>query len=737
MEKKSKLYIGSLTNPTYMFKGDSIFSANVEQKVSLVGQNLSYDTLTINVADDYANVVDVTRFLSSDGQEIVTGAGEVYCVDVGGFKESGLLDLPDQTPVWYYNGNDLIGKFYLDDVTREAKNQYRLECVSAIGVLDKMQHGGGLFLQSTFGEVLRHILAADLHGDGDPVIPYEIDDDVAALRVSGWLPKDTKRNNLYQLVFAYGVNIIKNPDGNPRFTFVYSGAQTPTQITSEVIYDEGAVTYTKPYSRISVTEHTYTAVRTVEAVVLHDNTADEALNNAEIWFTQAPVIVDTLSTEGDLTIVSATENSVVLTGTGKLTGIPYTHTERVVNRDNTSATEEKVISISKCTMANAVNSDNLLNRLYAFYCPAGKIKEIKGSFVQNSERCGKAYTIKNRFGEDENVFLSQMDLTTSAITKANATFFADYVPMGQAGLYSHVDILVPTWDETYQKWVYAGTWQVPEGVTEFKVVMIGGGTGGESGYAGDNGGDAYAHTYVESNADISAIWFGAEGGDGGNGGNGGNAGRVKAFTIQNATAGDTYNYTLGQGGEGGASTGFKPDTLSELRSALENENPNITYTDEEINALIAQEATDWNGAPNAGSAGGATTFKRSATTWSTADSDGYTPTAGVYEPINGEYYGLHGNTGIKGGKGGARKVTHGTYVNWVADGENVTDLDGKEYRGGQTGRPLTSVNGLPEARLTVYGGNGAGAAVGIDRDTHTHINGEANQSTSWRVTENS
>ena len=193
----------------------------------------------------------------------------------------------------------------------------------------------------------------------------------------------------------------------------------------------------------------------------------------------------------------------------------------------------------------------------------------------------------------------------------------------------------------------------------------------------------------------------------------------------------------GDGGAGGAATGFIPDTADELRAALEAEHPEIEYTEAQISAMLADEAalTDWTGAPNAGSAGTATTFGvEGGSMYSTADPEAYVPLGGVYEPFSGEFFALSGHTGIRGGKGGARKVQSGGTFTWVTDGEDVVGEDGTAYHGGRTGRPYTSVSGLPEANLIAYGGNGAGAAVGLDRDTHPRMDGGSDQSATWEVT---
>lgn len=730
--KRNQIYIGSLADPAYYFENDQIKTCPVFQAVALVGQELSIDAFNPIVSDSNENLMDILHFRSSDGQEIETGNSQIFAIDTErSNRPSGLIDLESWTPVWYYHNSELVGKFYISTVTRQAKNLYLLSCVSAIGMLQKKYHGGGLFQASTFGAVLRHILADGLHGDGNPVIDYEIDEDVASLPVSGWLPYSTKRENLYRLIFAYGVNIIKNVDGNPRFTFIYTAGSNATEIETSKIYNAGNVEYTTPYSKVSVMEHMYAYIPSAEPVTLFDNSSGQVVSNEEIWFDSAPVVVSTLATTGSLVVVSATENSAIITGNGELTGVPYTHSTRTVSRTNSNASEEKTVSVEDCTMVNAINSENLVNRLYAFYCPADFIKLTRNDIQYTDERCGKAYRFKNSYGEQETAFLVSMDIVTSSINKASCEWYTDYKPAGQEGLFQHVEIKAPTIDPDAQEEILEGDWEVPEGVTSFKVVLISGGTGGWSGSPGYNGDDARTYTNIETTANLEAVWYGAEGGDGGPGGNGGSPGRVKVVTFEDAVPGTVYHWTVGKGGVGGAATGFRPDTLDELRDVLENENPNTQYTDVEIQSMIAQEDTDWSGIPNIGTDGTDTTFDA----YSTADADAHVPTGGVYEPITNQFFALRGNVGIRGGKGGARKVESNGSFNWVTDGEDVTGDDGTVYHGGGTGVALTAVDGLPEADIIAYGGNGAGAAVGIDKATHEHINGGEDQSTDWYVTE--
>ena len=106
-------------------------------------------------------------------------------------------------------------------------------------------------------------------------------------------------------------------------------------------------------------------------------------------------------------------------------------------------------------------------------------------------------------------------------------------------------------------------------------------------------------------------------------------GRFILVVIQNPSA--TYSYTIGTGGEGGAHTGYIPDTVDELRAAMENEHPDTEYTDNELQNMInTYENSGWTGSPNPGSAGTASTFG------SYSSADGVAQT--VYEPITDQFF---------------------------------------------------------------------------------------------------
>ena len=122
------------------------------------------------------------------------------------------------------------------------------------------------------------------------------------------------------------------------------------------------------------------------------------------------------------------------------------------------------------------------------------------------------------------------------------------------------------------------------------------------------------------------------------------------MVIQNPSA--TYSYTIGTGGEGGAHTGYIPDTVDELRAAMENEHPDTEYTDNELQSMInTYENSGWTGSPNPWFCWTASTFG------SYSSADGVAQT--VYEPITDQFFAVNGYAGIRGGKGGLERRTYG------------------------------------------------------------------------------
>lgn len=414
------------------------------------------------------------------------------------------------------DGPKLKTKAYVKNVERLGKSMYRINCMSAIGLMNKQMHKGGIYQGETFGAVLSDVLGNDY--------TYSVDANVSTLQVYGWLKYATRRENLYQLIFAFGVTILRNSNGDMRFSFLPD--DEPIPIPNSRVFSVGSVNYDEPASRIEVVEHGYYYNEDVESIVLFDNTSGDEVTNSLVTFRQ-PIYVDTITakTGSNITVHSAGVNYMIVSGVGVITGRPYVHTTKVVQKDNVENVLEKVVRVENATLVTLTNSENVLERIAQFYFNATTIKE---DIKLEDERCGKRYHVKNAFMEDEVGFLARISSRVSSFTRASCEFVSGFKPVGQGATYTHRDILTGSTN-------FFREWNIPASVFEkdvpvIRVVLIGkGGKGGD----GEDGEMGYAAEETR----------GGKGGKGGKGGLAGLGGRVLSKTI-NCTGISSFSYRI-------------------------------------------------------------------------------------------------------------------------------------------------------------------------------------------------
>lgn len=547
---RNQIYIGSLETPLFYFENDQIEAPNGIESVDIIGEKLPIDSFS----------------------PIVHYKGE----DI-----DSLRLLPFGTPVWHYNNNALVRKFYIRSVERQSKTAFKLDTISAIGILDKQYHKGGLYRGTRFDDLM-----AELIGD---TIVYEIDEDVAATKIFGWLPFETKRNNLHQVMFATNASIVKNDDGNMKFVFLRDDGN-PTVIDDDRIYLSGSVTYPTVATEVQLTEHSYQYVDTLEPVSLVDNTSGEAQTNALYIFDNAPIVVETLVTEGNLQIVDADVNYAIVSGSGTLTGIPYFDRTSIVTRKRASMGEEYAVSVDDATLVTVVNSENIADRLMDYYSSE---KTVKGDVKLSGERTGKRYIFNDAFGEQVVAYLGKMTTYASSFIKAACEFIAGYISNKFGNNYTdYIEVTEPC------------NLVVPEGCKLLKLIIIGGGDGASSGLKGEN---------VEIPDDESEVATPQKGGEAGVPGE---SGKIREVTIVNPESGN-YSCLIGMHGVGGA-----------ICFSSETRNNGTAGTDSSVTTP-------------------------SGTVYSSSDSSSYRSEYGIPNIFTGKSFGKKGRDGIKGGDGGS------------------------------------------------------------------------------------
>lgn len=367
------------------------------------------------------------------------------------------------------------------------------------------------------------------------------DDTIASLPVYGWIPSGTKREALYQLLFATRVSIVRN---GYDYLFSRLANDVVADISRGSIYDSGSASEKEDVRNIELVEHDFTAPD--DEKKLFDNiSSPEAANLSLIQFTNAPIYgtptIDEVS--GSFEIVAYNCNAAIVTGRGRIVGTPYIHGKKVIKRQLSGTVRGKTVSVENATMVTALNSEAVMERLAAYYDSAYKVSAsfIYGNSEQNEDqqKCGNRYSFRDCFDEEQYGFLQSMGLTLSGKTKADGDFICGFVNPEDSD-YAHRVVLSGS-----------GSWDLPEGVEKIRVVLIGGGNGGDGGHAGQSG--DYLRPLYEGNE-----WRSTVKAEGGNPGATGSPGKI--YSVEITSPASSYTYSCGAGGIGGNGAGH--DTTS-------------------------------------------------------------------------------------------------------------------------------------------------------------------------------
>ena len=493
----NKIVIGDVESPILTFENDAIKEVLEETGISAVGEELYIDQFMPTIR--YVLYVRYQILPQDDNTYggILSADGKIVCSK----WNYDLRDIPYGTPTRFYTNGRPTGIFYCESVTRESGDLFKFNCVSAVGMMDNQWHVGGVYTGKRFDAVLAEILGTEYE--------YEIDSDVAQTQVYGWLPYDTRRNNLHQLLVAYGVIISKSDIG--KMLFVFPDARNTYDIPRNRIFDSGSIKYGDTASRVEVTEHSYHYLSTAEDEVLYD-TQGESLAETTVTFDH-PIYPDsiTVSGDGDMTVSAKGANYAIIQGTGILKGKPYVHNTKLLTKNNPNARTEKVVTVKNATLITLANSDNCLDRISDYYFNTTVVTQ---AIVVNDERVGRRYNIENPFKEKMIGFLSRMLTNTSSFRRAECDFIANYTPTASGAAFGHCVILELT--DAEQRW------NIPDSVyqkdvQQIRCVLIGRGSDGASGADGEAGGRSTDE--------------GGTGGAGGKGGKGGAGGKVLSATI--------------------------------------------------------------------------------------------------------------------------------------------------------------------------------------------------------------
>lgn len=492
-----------------------------------------------------------------------------------------LTNFSRNAPITVFNGERQLGIFYVQDVKRTAADLYKVSATSAVGILSDGNHYGGIYTGQTAESIIGSICGS---------VKYDIQNKLRPIKLYGWLPIATPRDNLAQVLFAMGATLRTDLNGVLRIEELWDGLSG--DIGTDRMYQGASVEYASKVTQVSLTEHQYVASGDL------DELFSGTTQSGDIITFDEPVYDLTAS---GFTIQSQGANFAKLSaGNGTLKGRKYKHNTREIIKTVSSASEPNIKAVKDATLVSLVNSQAVSNNLVNYL---KWNRTIKTSVVYQGEIPGDLISTWDPFDKTSvDVCIQEADIILSNTIKANEKMLVGFTPIRQEGSESYEYHVVLTG---------SGTWTVPEGTTSVRAVLIG---AGGAGFDGSPGGDS------------TETWEGDE---------------IKTtrinLTAPTTSANDSSNVsnrgagTPGNGGAGGAAG--TPGKVYEVTFSPSN-GSRISYS-------CGSKGTS-NGA-----LGGATTFG------SYSSNSGSTSSAGYTDIISGITYAKSGDSGADGGKGGS------------------------------------------------------------------------------------
>lgn len=416
-------------------------------------------------------------------------------------------ELNRYTAITVKRNAEVMGVFFNGQIKQIGIDTYSLYAESYISLLEYTYHYGGIYSGTLAGSIV-----AELMGE----IPYTINEDVANVKIYGYLPYASCRDNLQQILIATGAAVRKNADGTINIT-VLTNTITGT-FTEQRIYAEPNESVDTQVTAVRVTEHAY--IESNDQITLYEGSFfDEKI----ITFSEP---AHTLSiTNGTILSSGANYAKVKGSGTVVLVGKKYTHTTRIMEKGTPKNTpEDKIPSVSNATLITMLNSSSVAERLYQY---AKCNKTIKADLTMQNEKSGDMVKVAHPYTNQLiDVAIQSLDYSMSNKLKATALMLEDYVPKGTSTGYKNRVVISQNQNFT-----------VPAGVTEIRAVLIGGGNPGTTGNPGTKG---------SPGSNTQTRGFGASG-KGGKPGIGGDGGKVLDVTIS-VTPEQIIPAQIGKGG---------------------------------------------------------------------------------------------------------------------------------------------------------------------------------------------
>lgn len=287
------------------------------------------------------------------------------------FRSSEAIDYVFQRkqPVEGYDGEKLIGVYYIQSSTRTSERDYNISCCDLVGVLETSDYEGGIWFEDTPLETM----LLEVFGEN---IAFDVDPAFANSTLRGYIEPGTKRAALQQIAFALGAIVDTSGTNKIRlFPMVFSDAK---EIPPEYTYANGSISVADKVTEVTVT--------------------------AYVFFDERP---------------SDSQQSIELNGVKYRY---YTDTKHAYNPDVVVSDLPNKIKFDKSYLVNLSNAQTLANNILQYYLR----RETYGfKQVLQDETPGAYVLAELPWGGTENGHIKKMTINISGIGASDTEMLLD------------------------------------------------------------------------------------------------------------------------------------------------------------------------------------------------------------------------------------------------------------------------------------------------------------------------
>ena len=302
-------------------------------------------------------------------------------------------------PLTVLHNGELAGTFFIDASERTSRNTYDVTAQDYIGVFDTVKFYGGIYKTATVESIVSSIF--DNEG-----IEYELDAELAAVTLSGYIPICSKREALAQVLFASGGVCSTARSKKMR---IFKLSEDVKDVDANNVFLGGKISTSNIVTAITVTGHNYVSASETSEVFK----GEMSIGTSYIEFSSPVDISKTVSISSNATIEAIYSNYCVITVAteGEVTITAYTYNDNQTfktlrNADVVSGTAENEIEVTDATLVSASNIDDVASRVLAHYI---KNKTLECDIVINDEMCGDKVNLQTEWSGIQTGRIEQLE----------------------------------------------------------------------------------------------------------------------------------------------------------------------------------------------------------------------------------------------------------------------------------------------------------------------------------------